>query len=118
MDEYHGPAVHPQHLSLYERVVLKRHLAYDPAKDRVARIDEMRVLYESYLISKTSEDQFVDPEHRVITPEVEAYFANEKLGSKQRIEEQKTKEQALHDAAYEKKTLGHSRLEDTLGTQY
>ena len=69
-------------------------------------------------ISKTSEDQFEDPEHRVITPEVEAYFANEKLGSKQRIEEQKTKEQALHDAAYEKKALGHSRLEDTLGTQY
>ncbi|KAF8308788.1 MFS general substrate transporter, partial [Clavulina sp. PMI_390] len=45
--EYHGIAVHPQHLSLWERVVQKRHLQYDPVKDRAAKIDELRVTWEA-----------------------------------------------------------------------
>lgn len=43
--DYHGIAVHPRHLSLYERLVLKRHKAYDPELDRKAKIDELRELY-------------------------------------------------------------------------
>lgn len=27
--DYHGPAVHPRHLSLWEKAVLKIHLQYD-----------------------------------------------------------------------------------------
>jgi hypothetical protein len=44
--DYHGIAVHPRHLSWYERVVLKRHLAYDPELDKNGRINELRELYE------------------------------------------------------------------------
>lgn len=44
--DYHGIAVHPRHISLYERVVLKRHLAYDAEKDRSQRIEELRLMYE------------------------------------------------------------------------
>ena len=28
--DYHGVAVHPRHLSLFERLVLKRHTQYQP----------------------------------------------------------------------------------------
>jgi MFS family permease len=45
--EYHGVAVHPRHLSLWERVVLKRHLAYDADKDRVQKLAELKSLYQS-----------------------------------------------------------------------
>lgn len=43
---YHGIAIHPRHLSLYERFVLKRHHQYDPTKDYQMKIDELRMLYE------------------------------------------------------------------------
>lgn len=45
--EYHGIAVHPRHLSMWETVVLKRHLAYDPALDRESKVQEMRIYYEN-----------------------------------------------------------------------
>ncbi|WWC87470.1 uncharacterized protein L201_002359 [Kwoniella dendrophila CBS 6074] len=44
--EYHGIAVHPRHLSLWEKVVLKRHLAYDPEKDRHQRVKELKMMWE------------------------------------------------------------------------
>lgn len=45
-DEYHGVAVHPEHLSWYERKVLGRAEHYDSEKDRNARIAELREEYE------------------------------------------------------------------------
>lgn len=36
---------HPRHLSWFERVVLRRHVRYDPALDREARVGELRDLY-------------------------------------------------------------------------
>ncbi|WVO14752.1 hypothetical protein L204_102390 [Cryptococcus depauperatus] len=44
--QYHGIAVHPRHLSWWERIVLKRHLAYNPEKDRMQRVRELRMIYE------------------------------------------------------------------------
>ncbi|KIR57991.1 Pi-transporter A-1 [Cryptococcus bacillisporus CA1873] len=44
--EYHGIAVHPRHLSWWEKIVLKRHLAYNPEKDRMQRVRELRMMYE------------------------------------------------------------------------
>jgi hypothetical protein len=53
--DYHGVAVHPRHLSWYERVVLKRHLAYNPELDRQGRIHELRELYEKVEGGKAAE---------------------------------------------------------------
>lgn len=36
--EYHGIAIHPRHLSLYERVALGRGWNYDPELDRVKKL--------------------------------------------------------------------------------
>lgn len=46
-EDYHGVAVHPRHLSLWERVVLKRHLAYDPELDRESKIRDLQALHKS-----------------------------------------------------------------------
>lgn len=45
--DYHGIAVHPRHLSMFERVFLKRHHAYDPELDRQSRVKELRVMWEA-----------------------------------------------------------------------
>jgi len=40
--DYHGVAVHPTHLSLWERFVLRRHRAYNPELDRQQRLEELK----------------------------------------------------------------------------
>ena len=44
-DKYHGVAIHPEHLSWYERTVLRRAKNYDSEKDRMRRIAELRKEY-------------------------------------------------------------------------
>ncbi|KAK5947812.1 hypothetical protein OHC33_011153 [Knufia fluminis] len=45
-NNYHGVAIHPEHLSWYERAVLGRAENYDSEKDRMERIAELREEYE------------------------------------------------------------------------
>ncbi|CAO1628156.1 unnamed protein product [Jaminaea pallidilutea] len=45
--DYHGVAVCPRHLSLWERVVLKRHLNYDPEADRASKLADLKAIYKS-----------------------------------------------------------------------
>jgi hypothetical protein len=85
-NEYHGIAIHPRHLSLWERLVNKRHRNYDPVKDRAARIAELRATYEAMERDKFSENgtkyEGVDPdEASFVTDDVASYFASEKAGS-------------------------------------
>lgn len=91
-EEYHGIAIHPQHLSLWERVVQKRHLRYDPVKDRQSKIEELRATWEAMQREKGSEkggmgdrfgeDSGVDPdEASFVSDDVASYFANEKSRS-------------------------------------
>ncbi|GAA5975570.1 hypothetical protein JCM11641_003537 [Rhodosporidiobolus odoratus] len=113
--EYRGIAINKRHLSWYERVVLKRHLPYDPVQDRLDRIDELRILYESYLIAKVDETA-VDDEHSFVTPEVEKYFANE-APPEQRVRRQITKERAIRGEVPEdtKEKVYRSKLEESFG---
>ncbi|WFC99056.1 hypothetical protein MYAM1_001792 [Malassezia yamatoensis] len=48
-EDYHGVAVHPRHLSLYERVVLKRNRYYNPQLDFQQKSQEFRQIYYSSL---------------------------------------------------------------------
>ena len=45
-EEYHGVAIHPRHLSWWERHRHKLHLNYDPKKDVRDKIEEMRALWQ------------------------------------------------------------------------
>jgi len=54
-EDYHGVAVHPRHLSLYENVVLKRSRAYDAQKDRDMKVEELRQLYNKVEGAKAKE---------------------------------------------------------------
>ncbi|BGP34388.1 hypothetical protein JCM10296v2_006208 [Rhodotorula toruloides] len=114
-NQYHGAAVHPHHLSWYERVVLKRHLAYDPVQDRLDRIDELRVLYESSLIAET-DPTAQDVNHASITPAVAEYFRREAPAS-QRRHDQLDKERAIRGEGVPSEKVYGSRLEETLGQQ-
>ncbi|BGP26739.1 hypothetical protein JCM10295v2_005699 [Rhodotorula toruloides] len=110
---YHGIAIHPHHLSWYERVVLKRHRFYDPVQDRLDRIDELRVLYESSLIAEADESAH-DVDHSYITPQVADYFRREAPAS-ERIQRQITKERAIRGEGAPTEKVYPSRLEDTMG---
>lgn len=44
-DARSGVAIHPRHLSWYERVVQKQHLKYDPVLDRKQRLAELRDVF-------------------------------------------------------------------------
>lgn len=71
--DYHGIAVHPRHLSLFERVVLKRHLQYDAEKDRDMKIQELRDLYEKVEGSRGKEFEG-KREGESVSDKVSAYF--------------------------------------------
>ncbi|CAO1622410.1 unnamed protein product [Parajaminaea phylloscopi] len=74
--EYHGVAICPRHLSLWERVVLKRHLNYDPEADRMDKLRELKALYEGKRGDVVAED-----EKRFLANDLGGFFASEdKLG--------------------------------------
>lgn len=77
-DEYHGIAVHPKHLSLWERM-MGAGKSYDPDLDYKQKIEEMRAEWESTMSRKTAEkeghldeDVFDDDDAH---PDVHNYFA-------------------------------------------
>ena len=77
--EYHGIAVHPQHLSWVERLVLHRHKSYDPKLDARDKLNEMRQMYKRVQSDKTSEDdnRFDD----TLSEKAQSYFEWEKTSS-------------------------------------
>lgn len=81
--EYHGIAIHPRHLSLWERWVQKRDRYYDPVADRQAKIAELRQVYEQLRAEKGKElggeSEGVDPdEASFVSEDVVRYFDSEK----------------------------------------
>ncbi|KAJ6032117.1 hypothetical protein N7540_002849 [Penicillium herquei] len=77
--EYHGPAVHPKHLSLYERLVLHLDRNYDAEKDYQHKVEEYRVEWESAMAAKfTEKDQgeesFEDTDDSLLEGHVHTYF--------------------------------------------
>ncbi|KAJ9091458.1 hypothetical protein QFC19_009101 [Naganishia cerealis] len=75
--EYCGIAVHPRHLSMWEKVVLKRHLAYDPDLDRMMKLSELRQEYLAHVHAEP--EDAIEQEHAemVMSSKASAYFANE-----------------------------------------
>lgn len=74
-EEYHGVAVNPRHLSLWERLVNKRHLAYNPELDKAAKIQELQSLYAS------TKDATKEGGEREMTQE-QKLFVESELGTK------------------------------------
>lgn len=75
-EKYHGMAVHPDHLSWYERVVLKRSIHYDPELDAMRRIASLRQEY----IEAQSEEHYqvvVEDRHTSLSENVKEYFTLE-----------------------------------------
>ena len=73
--DYHGIAIHPRHLSLWETYVLHRNRYYNPQLDRQDKIQELRVRYEAS-ISNDSEEELDDFEP--LSEKVTRYFQMER----------------------------------------
>ena len=74
--EYHGIAVHPHHLSVWERWMgAGKH--YDPELDRISKIKEMREEFEAKQVESLNKDDgvLVDEEY---SPEIREYFKKTK----------------------------------------
>lgn len=60
----------------------KRHCAYDPELDRLARVDELRAVYKAMMAERGSEKgpgEGVDPDDAsFVSSDVATYFANER----------------------------------------
>ncbi|RSH95744.1 hypothetical protein EHS25_000836 [Saitozyma podzolica] len=79
--DYHGIAVHPRHISVWERYILKRHRAYDPELDRQQRANELRTLWEQQkLLVKEggrTEDELDYEDETVLSSKASSFFANQ-----------------------------------------
>ena len=75
--DYHGIAIHPRHLNLYETLVLKRHRFYNPQLDRQSKIKELRVKYEEILSGEWNNDEFKDFDHQ-ISENAKRFFDNDR----------------------------------------
>lgn len=77
--EYHGPAVHPKHLSWYERYVLHLHHNYDAEEDYQHKVEEYRLEWEAAMASKfaekdNNEESFEDTDDSLLEGHVHTYF--------------------------------------------
>ncbi|GFZ47035.1 hypothetical protein JCM24511_04261 [Saitozyma sp. JCM 24511] len=79
--DYHGIAVHPRHLSAWERYILKRHLAYNPELDREQRVKELRQLWEQNMVlvkeGGRAEDELDYEDETVLSSKASSFFASE-----------------------------------------
>ncbi|KAL7419464.1 hypothetical protein Q5752_006302 [Cryptotrichosporon argae] len=80
--DYHGIAVHPRHLSYFERFVLRRHRAYDPELDRQSRIKELRVMWEAQQQIKEQGNVADDEVDDEVSTEAHSYFNHEKSNAR------------------------------------
>jgi hypothetical protein len=94
-EDYHGAAVHPAHLSWYERFVLRKCRYYDAELDYQQKVEEYRAEWEAAMAQKIQEedkeDTSNDTDDSLLEGHVHTYFhrtspmfkGQEKLGGKQ-----------------------------------
>jgi Sugar (and other) transporter len=96
-EDYHGIAIHPRHLSYYERFVLHRDRFYDPELDRKAKINELRAKYEASIASEKLDDEYVGSESSV-SESATKYFELERR-SRSSVEVYKEKKEITESAS-------------------
>lgn len=75
-NEYHGIAIHPRHLSLFERFVLRRHKNYNIELDGRDKVNELRQLYKQIQHEKVSEERRLSDD--TLSEKAQNYFEWEK----------------------------------------
>ncbi|KAJ5666935.1 hypothetical protein N7462_011344 [Penicillium macrosclerotiorum] len=77
-EDYHGPAVHPKHLSWWERFVLRKGRFYDAELDYKQKVEEYRAEWEALMAQKASEkergDEIFDTDDTLLEGHVHTYF--------------------------------------------
>jgi hypothetical protein len=76
-NEYHGPAVHPKHLSVWERLCGKAK-SYDPQLDYQQKVQDYRAEWETSMSLKAAEksewEQSTDSDDTLLEGHVHSYF--------------------------------------------
>lgn len=75
-NEYHGIAIHPRHISLFEQFALRRHGNYNPELDGRDKLNELQALYERVQTKKISEDD--QTLNDALNEKAQSYFEWEK----------------------------------------
>jgi hypothetical protein len=76
-EDYHGPAVHPKHLSWYERYVLRKGRYYNAELDYQQKVEEYRAEWEAAMAQKVAEkenEQSFDTDESLLEGHVHTYF--------------------------------------------
>ena len=89
--DYHGVAIHPRHLSFYERVVLKRHRYYDPELDRQQKMRELEAHFHSSKNEKGGDDEF--PTDDLMEADLQLYFQSLADGQNKKLQPQPSQPQ-------------------------
>ena len=76
--DYHGVAIHPRHLSLWESMVLHRNRYYDPALDRQDKMNELRAAYEASIARTNIERDELELNDNWVSENVAKYFRTER----------------------------------------
>ncbi|KAJ5242865.1 uncharacterized protein N7469_001192 [Penicillium citrinum] len=76
--DYHGAAVHPKHLSWYERFILRKGRYYNAELDYQQKVEEYRAEWEAAMAQKISEnekgDENFDTDDSLLEGHVHTYF--------------------------------------------
>ena len=78
IQDYHGIAIHPRHLSLWESMVLRRNRYYDPELDMQDKMREYRAKYEASISSSSTEEDELELHDNWVSENVAKYFQMEK----------------------------------------
>lgn len=107
-DDYHGIAIHPRHLSFFERFVLNRHRNYDPELDRKARIEELRMKYEAFVAAQRSgkETDVSSDDDSFVSEKVSKYFQMEKERSRNSEETRRASQEKISESSSNKENEG------------
>lgn len=78
VQDYHGVAIHPRHLSLWESLVLHSNRYYEPALDRQDKMNELRAKYEALIAITNIEEDELELHDNWVSENVAKYFQMER----------------------------------------
>jgi len=96
VQDYHGVAIHPRHLSLWESRVLHHNRYYDPALDKQNKINELRAKYQASIARTNIKDE-LELHDNWVSENVARHFQMEKEKGHPERSKETTKEEIGRD---------------------
>jgi len=85
-NDYHGVAIHPSHLSLWERFVTRVQRNYNPELDRESKIVDLRSDWEARQLEKQSREDGLADDDEEYSDDIHRYFNSTKNPAQAKLE--------------------------------